>query len=47
MISGTTNQELAKHTLAAGAFDYVTKPIDLVHLLDTLETALAMNDVAR
>lgn len=47
MISGTTNEEVARRTLAAGAFDYVTKPIDLVHLLDALETALAMDDVAR
>ena len=47
MISGTTNEELAKRTLAAGAFDFVAKPIDLVHLLDALETALAMDDAAR
>lgn len=46
MISGTTNEETARRALAAGAFDYVTKPIDLVHLIDAIETALAMHDVA-
>jgi len=45
MISGTTNEETAKRTLAAGAFDYITKPIDLVHLVDTIETATAMQAV--
>ena len=43
MVSGTTNEEVAKRTLAAGAFDYVTKPIDFVRLVDTIETALAMH----
>jgi DNA-binding response OmpR family regulator len=46
MISGTTDEEPAKRALAAGAFDYVTKPIDFVHLIDAIETALAMHDIA-
>lgn len=46
MISGMTNEQTAKRTLAAGAFDYITKPIDLVHLIDAIQTALAMHDVA-
>lgn len=45
MVSGTTSEQTAKRSLAAGAFDYVTKPVNLVHLIDTIETALAMHDV--
>jgi DNA-binding NtrC family response regulator len=46
MVSGTMNEETAKRALAAGAFDYVTKPVNFVHLVDTIETALAMHAVA-
>lgn len=46
MVSGTTNEQIAKRALAAGAFDYVTKPVNLVHLVDAIETALAMADVS-
>jgi two-component system CheB/CheR fusion protein len=46
MVSGTTNEQTAKRALAGGAFDYITKPVNLVHLIDTIETALAMHDVA-
>ena len=42
MVSGTMNVELAKRALAAGAFDYVTKPVDLPRLLESIETAFAM-----
>jgi CheY-like chemotaxis protein len=42
MVSGTMDVELAKRALAAGAFDYVTKPVELPHLLESIETALAM-----
>jgi DNA-binding response OmpR family regulator len=45
LVSGTTNEETAKRALAAGAFDYVTKPVNLVHVIDTIETALALHDV--
>jgi CheY-like chemotaxis protein len=43
MVSGTTNLELAKRALASGAFDYLTKPIDLPRLLESIETAFAMS----
>jgi DNA-binding NtrC family response regulator len=46
MVSGTTNEETARRALAAGAFDYVTKPVNFAHLIDAIETALAMHDVA-
>jgi DNA-binding response OmpR family regulator len=45
MVSGTMNEQMAKRTLAAGAFDYITKPIDIAHLIDAIETALAMHDI--
>jgi DNA-binding NtrC family response regulator len=43
MVSGTMNVELAKRALAAGAFDYLTKPVDLARLLESIETAFAMS----
>jgi len=42
MVSGTPNADVAKQSLAAGAFDYVVKPIDLGYLTQSLETALSM-----
>lgn len=42
MVSGTADVEVARRTLVLGAFDYVTKPIDLEHLAETLEAAVAM-----
>lgn len=42
MVSGINDLELSKRALAHGAFDYVTKPVDLDYLLRSLETALAM-----
>jgi CheY-like chemotaxis protein len=41
MVSGTADLEVAKRALAAGAFDYATKPVDLSRLLETIETAVA------
>jgi CheY-like chemotaxis protein len=41
MVSGTTQLETAKRALAAGAFDYVTKPVDFKRLLESVETAVA------
>ena len=46
MVSGTMNEQTAKRALAAGAFDYVIKPVNFLHLVDTIETALAMHDIA-
>jgi DNA-binding NtrC family response regulator len=42
MVSGIPNAEVAKGALAAGAFDYVAKPIDLSYLSHSVETALSM-----
>jgi DNA-binding NtrC family response regulator len=42
MVSGTPNSDVAKQSLAAGAFDYVVKPIDLGYLTQSVETALAI-----
>jgi two-component system, chemotaxis family, CheB/CheR fusion protein len=42
MVSGITDVELAKRALAYGAFDYVTKPVDMEYLLRSLEMALSM-----
>jgi CheY-like chemotaxis protein len=43
MVSGTTDVEVARRALAAGAFDYATKPVDLNRLLESVETAVAMS----
>jgi DNA-binding response OmpR family regulator len=40
MISGKASEDLARQTLAHGAFDYLPKPIDLAFLTQRLETAL-------
>jgi DNA-binding NtrC family response regulator len=42
MVSGTSDVALAQRTLARGAFDYVTKPVDLEHLAQSVETAVMM-----
>ncbi len=42
MVSGNPSDELARRALAFGAFDYVTKPIDLTYLERSLETAIMM-----
>jgi len=42
MVSGTSDAALARRTLARGAFDYVTKPVDLEHLAQSVETAVMM-----
>jgi FixJ family two-component response regulator len=41
MVSGTTDVQLAKRALAYGAFDYITKPVGVPYLLQSLEAALA------
>ena len=40
MVTGISDDTIARKTLAQGAFDYVTKPIDLDYLKRTLETFL-------
>ena len=41
MITGNTDPDLARQTLARGAFDYVAKPFNLARLAQVLEAALA------
>lgn len=45
MITGSTEPGLAKHALAFGAFDYMSKPVDLARLAVTLENAVAVRRV--
>ena len=45
MVSGTTNEVIAKRALAYGAFDYITKPIDLSRLARVIEAALTMKEL--
>jgi DNA-binding NtrC family response regulator len=42
MVTGIGDDTTARKTLAQGAFDYVTKPIDLDYLKRSLETFLLM-----
>lgn len=42
MMSGAASFELAKETLAHGAFDFVPKPLDMKALLKTLQAAFLM-----
>jgi CheY-like chemotaxis protein len=41
MVTGNENPEIARRTLALGAFDYVAKPFNLTRLEQVLEAALA------
>ena len=47
MVSGISSDELARRTLAYGAFDYVPKPVDLTYLQRSVETALTMRGIER
>ena len=42
MVSGITNLEVSRQSLAYGAFDYVAKPVDVDYLQRSLETAVMM-----
>lgn len=42
MVSGTLDVALAQRALSLGAFDYVTKPVDMEHLAQSMETAIMM-----
>jgi CheY-like chemotaxis protein len=42
MVSGIADVAVARQALASGAFDYVTKPIDVRHLRDAVEAAIEM-----
>lgn len=43
MVSGISSLDLARETLAHGAFDFVAKPIDFGYLTHTLQTALTLS----
>ena len=45
MVSGTSDVALAQRELAHGAFDYVTKPVDLEHLAQSMESAVMMKQL--
>jgi CheY-like chemotaxis protein len=40
MVSGSTDEEAARRTLAWGAFDYILKPVDIDRLAQIVDTAL-------
>lgn len=42
MVTGNGDDAIAKQTLALGAFDYVSKPIDFAYLTRSIETFLLM-----
>jgi DNA-binding NtrC family response regulator len=42
MVSGNPDESIAQRTLAYGAFDFVTKPVNLEYLAQSVQTALAM-----
>lgn len=41
MVSGNSDEEIAKKTLARGAFDYVIKPVDVAYLMRSIDAAIA------
>ena len=43
MISGNSDEELAKRTLAHGAFDYLVKPVSFDYLARSVGAALALS----
>jgi FixJ family two-component response regulator len=45
MVSGLSDLDIAKRTLALGAFDYVVKPVNFQYLTASIETALMMKSL--
>jgi FixJ family two-component response regulator len=41
MLTANTDDELARATFRRGAFDYISKPFNINHLVRVVETALA------
>jgi two-component system, NtrC family, response regulator PilR len=46
MVTANVDEELAKTTLQAGAFDYVMKPVDIARLREILAAAMALSGKA-
>lgn len=46
MVSGNDDVELAKETVALGAFDYILKPVDFTYLLRAIDKMLAASAAA-
>lgn len=44
VISGLTDEEIAKQAIRRGAFDYVTKPFDLVELKEKILDRVFLSD---
>jgi two-component system nitrogen regulation response regulator NtrX len=44
MVTGNSDENLARETLRHGAFDYIVKPFGIQRLAAVLETALANSD---
>ena len=44
IVTGGTSYDEAKRLLARGAFDYVTKPVDLAYLRQVIDAAAATAD---
>ncbi len=40
MVSGTADLQAARHALAYGAFDYITKPVNMARLTEVVDAAL-------
>jgi CheY-like chemotaxis protein len=45
MVSGGTTPAQGMRALALGAFDFVTKPVDVAYLLQSVDTALVMKEL--
>jgi DNA-binding NarL/FixJ family response regulator len=45
MVTGDGDENIARRTLALGAFDYVTKPVDFDYLRRSIETLLLMRSL--
>lgn len=41
LVTGNSDDDLARDTLELGAFDYVVKPFDFTHLAHVVEVAVA------
>lgn len=47
VVSGVSDERLARQALAHGSFDYVVKPVDLRYLAEAMDLALTMSQLAR